>query len=161
MTNDQEETLKNFFINTFNQVITLEEKAMRHQGIKDLSVKELHIIEATQALTTQNRNTMTQIAKQLELSVGALTTAVNALVRKGYLVRGGNPADRRIVLIQLTSAGKTAYQKHSQFHEKMTREVEKVLDDQALDSLIRSLDQLGTFFSGLLNEQQERSKKCP
>ena len=77
---------------------------------------------------------MTQIAKRISISVGALTTAVNALVRKGYIYRGSDPKDRRIVYLFLTESGQKALKIHADFHEKMVDSILNVLDEQSLSS---------------------------
>jgi len=85
----QREELNYFFVHVFNQILAYEEQALNGMGAGDLSVKELHVLEAVGGLTAAGRNTMTQIADALSIRVSSLTTAVNTLVRteggfKGY-----------------------------------------------------------------------------
>lgn len=142
----QEEQLNYFFVNTFNQILSWEERALQKSGIQNLSVKEVHIIEATKALEEKGQNTMTHIAKRLDISVGALTTAVNTLVKKEYLRRGNDTKDRRIVKIELTESGQQVYQTHQVFHDEMIQEVLTVLDENAVHTLTDSLQKLSEFF---------------
>ncbi len=145
-------TLNHFFVRTFNQILAWEERSMRGAGITELSVKELHAIEAAHELAKKRLNTMSQIAAKMGISVGALTTAVNVLVRKGYLVRGGDANDRRIVYIYPTESGKEALKIHEEFHKRMIGEIMDVLDDASLAALTASIDQLDEFFQNLINE---------
>ena len=83
MNESQREELNYFFVHVFNQILAYEEQALNGMGARDLSVKELHVLEAVGGLTAAGRNTMTQIADALAIRVSTLTTAVNTLVRKG------------------------------------------------------------------------------
>lgn len=59
----------------------------------------MHIIEA---VGTEEPRTMTAISKTLGVTMGTLTIGMNALVKKGYIIRTRNPKDRRIVFATLT-----------------------------------------------------------
>lgn len=146
MTERQAEKLNYFFVETFNKILTWEDRALSAAGIENLSVKELHIIEAVARLQQSENHTMSQIAQAIEISIGALTTAVNTLVKKGYLIRKGREGDRRIVLVELTEAGQQANEKHAAFHAKMITQVGQVLNEAELETLTLSLDQLSSFF---------------
>jgi DNA-binding MarR family transcriptional regulator len=149
------ETLNHFFVGTFNQILAWEERSMRAAGLVNLSVKELHALEAVHELAEKKQNTMSQIAARMDISVGALTTAVNVLVRKGYLTRGGDENDRRIVYIYPTKSGEEALKIHEEFHRRMIGEIMNVLDDASIAALTASVDQLDRFFQNLIQEQQE------
>lgn len=138
--------LNRFFVSTFNYILALEERHFPQHGIKNLSVKESHILEVVAVLEKSGENTMSKVAKRLNISVGALTTAVNVLVNKGYLVRENKSGDRRIVLIVLTEIGREADDLHTQFHQDMIDKVVEELDDEQLILLTESLEQLSDFF---------------
>ena len=152
MKQDYKADINHFFVTTFNKILAYEEKSLSNAGLKDISVKEIHIIEAVDALTSSGNNTMTQIAKRISISVGALTTAVNALVRKGYIYRGSDPKDRRIVYLFLMESGQEALKIHADFHEKMVDSILNVLDEQSLSSTTKALDILSDFFENLMKE---------
>ena len=65
MNESQREELNYFFVHVFNQILAYEEQALNGMGARDLSVKELHVLEAVGGLTAAGRNTMTQIADAL------------------------------------------------------------------------------------------------
>lgn len=146
MTESQREELNYFFVHVFNQILACEEQALNGVGARDLSVKELHVLEAVGGLSAQGRNTMTQIADALAIRVSSLTTAVNTLVRKGYLERGGEPGDRRVIRVYLTPKGEEADRLHAQFHARMTDSAAAKLEEGELDALLRSLRRLDRFF---------------
>lgn len=146
MTKQQEKDLNYFFANTFNKILAWEERALQKANLGKLTVRELHIIEACKILEQENKNTMSQLASKLDITQGALTTAVNTLVRKEYLIRGSNPKDRRIVYIFLTETGLEAFHKHESFHNKMVENVGLQLDEPSLETLTTSLKKLSDFF---------------
>ncbi|HWQ57865.1 MAG TPA: MarR family transcriptional regulator, partial [Clostridia bacterium] len=96
--------------------------------------------------------TMSQIAARMGISVGALTTAVNVLVRKGYLARGGDENDRRIVTIYPTGSGLAALAVHEEFHRRMIGGIMAALDDASLAALTASVNTLDAFFQNLIQE---------
>jgi DNA-binding MarR family transcriptional regulator len=149
MTDYQAQELNRFFVETFNQILAWEERALNATGLTNLSVKELHILDTTFRLQQQEQNTMSQIAAALDISVGALTTAVNTLVKKGYLTRAGRAQDRRIVLVELTKSGHHANEMHTGFHQEMIAQVGAVLQEPELEMLTSSLQRLTDFFENL------------
>ena len=149
MTVAQERYLNDFFVHIFNRILALEEQALNNVGAKDLSVKELHVLEAVSHLERGARNTMTNVAEALSIRVSSLTTAVNTLVRKGYLQREGDPGDRRIIRLHLTEKGDQANQIHSKFHCDMIQGVGERLKQEEMDVLIQSLKSLERFFKDM------------
>ena len=145
MTQAQRTQLNGFFVRTFNSILTLEERALAGDG-EAPSVREVHVIEAAAALEGENRNTMSAIAGALNISVGALTTSVGTLIRKGYLERGSDPGDRRVVRVRPTGSGRAVNARHQAFHQDMLDRVERVLGEEDLDRLTRALSLLSDFF---------------
>lgn len=140
--------LNEFFVHVFNKILIFEEQALSRTGCPDLSVRELHVIEAVSDLARLGRNTMSAIAEVLAISVSSLTTAVNVLVRKAYLRREGSQQDRRMVYVCLTEKGAQAEAQHRAFHERMIASVSEQLTDAQWQTLLKSLDVLGRFFAG-------------
>ena len=154
MNESQREELNYFFVHVLNQILSYEEQALNGMGAGDLSVKELHVLEAVGGLTAAGRNTMTQIADALSIRVSSLTTAVNTLVRKGYLARGGEPGDRRVIRVLLTPRGEEANRLHAQFHARMADSAATRLEEGELDALLRSLRRLDRFFHDISRQNQ-------
>ena len=145
MTDAQRTQLNDFFVRTFNNILTLEERALSGEQ-EGPSVREVHVIEAAAALEKQGRNTMSFIAGALNISVGALTTAVGTLIRKGYLERGSDPDDRRVVRVYPTAEGLAVNTRHEAFHRDMLDQVERVLEEEDLKRLTLALSLLSGFF---------------
>ena len=78
---DTFEVLNNLLVKLFNDILDVEEKAIITDEFKDISVTDMHIIEA---VGTEEPRTMTAISKTLGVTMGTLTIGMNALVKKGY-----------------------------------------------------------------------------
>jgi len=135
--------LNELFVNTFNDILSIEQKALQSGTFKDLSVTEIHTIEAIGMYDTK---TMSEVAGILGITVGTLTTAINHLVKKEYVIRKKSEEDRRVVQISLTRKGKLAYRVHEKFHADMVRAIIEELTPEEEEVLIKSLDKLNCFF---------------
>lgn len=143
------ETINYMLVHLFNEIWDLEESAIITEEFKDISNNDMHIIEA---IGPDEGNNMSTIAKKLNITVGSLTTAMNSLVNKRYVVRERSEIDRRVVYIQLTDKGRKAYRHHAAFHEKMTEAVIQGLEKDELEVLTKTLDNLTEFFHGFREE---------
>lgn len=106
----------------------------------------MHIIEA---IGLTGKTTMSVVAKKMKITAGSLTTAMNALVNKKYVLRERGEKDRRVVYIWLTEKGQRAYRHHAKFHEQMTNAVIEELDETEIPVLLKTLRGLDTF-SGVI-----------
>ena len=137
------ETLNELLVKLFRSINTIEEQAIRIGAYKDLTVNDMHVIEAIGMEYARN---MTSVAKSLSVTTGTLTIAVNSLVKKAYVQRVRSEEDRRVVLISLTEKGKKAYVHHKRFHDKMIESVIQGLDEQEREVLRKSLGNLIGYF---------------
>ncbi len=146
MTETQKKRLNGFFVTAFNEILAWEDQSLRKIGRSDISVREMHIIEAISILEPDNMNTMANTAKVLSVSPGSLTTAVNALVKKGYVKRCHDENDRRRVMVSPTKLGMEVNQKHELFHDEMVEFISNVLSDEELEAILKALNSLTDFF---------------
>ena len=130
-------------VNLFQEIMDIEEKALITAEFKNISVNDMHIIEAIGPGEPKNMST---VAKLMSVTVGTLTIAINNLVKKGYVSRVRSEEDRRVVLIFLTEKGKRAYQHHREFHDGMVKALVEGLDEGQQKILVKSLLNLRTFF---------------
>lgn len=135
--------LNELLVETFNDILTIEQNAIKEGNLKDLSITEIHTIAA---IGMYDSKAMSEIAQQLEITVGTLTIAINNLVKKGYVERKRSETDRRVVLIELTRKGKLAFRVHEKFHSDMIRATIEGLSDEEESVLINSLEKLNSFF---------------
>lgn len=137
------ETINDILVHLFNEIWELEEKAIITEEFKDISNNDMHIIEA---VGLGSRHNMSSIAKQLNITVGSLTTSMNGLVKKRYVLRERSEEDRRVVNIHLTEKGEGAFQHHKDFHTQMIEAVMQSLKEEELPVLTRTLSSLADFF---------------
>ncbi|MGI6017455.1 MAG: MarR family winged helix-turn-helix transcriptional regulator [Marvinbryantia sp.] len=130
-------------VDLINEIWELEEKAIITEEFSDLSNNDMHIIEA---IGVEDGDNMSSVAKKRNITVGSLTTAVNHLVKKGYVDRSRGEEDRRIVMIRLTEKGRKAYWHHADYHRQMTEAVLEKLSEEELPVLFKMLDALTVFF---------------
>ncbi len=144
---EQNAKLNYFLVKVFNQILHIEEDALKADKFKKLSVREMHVIEAVSRASEQGHdNRSSDIAKELSISAGTLTTAVKLLEKKGYLVRKHDKNDKRIVRIYVTEKGKSANELHQNFHRTMISNVTAALSDEELRILVKGLEKLQAFF---------------
>lgn len=135
--------LNDLLVQLFNDILLIEEKTLQNGPLSDISVTEIHTIEA---IGMYKDRTMTEVAQDLKITVGTLTTAITKLIKKGYVERKRTEEDRRVVLIHATKKGKLAYRLHEKFHSDMINETIGVLDEDQEKILVSSLEKLNVFF---------------
>ena len=145
MNKKQIDILNDYFLHSALHVLSMEEQCLRRACAKDLSIRELHVLEAVASLRCHGKNTMAEIARYLHLSPASLTTAVNVLVKKGYVSRSYSPNDRRVIFVDLTDAGEEANRKYLDFVREMILEVGRDLDEESADSMISSILNLSDY----------------
>ncbi|MFX0549824.1 MarR family winged helix-turn-helix transcriptional regulator [Hathewaya histolytica] len=135
--------LNELLVQNFNDILLIEQNAIKEGNLKDLSITEIHTIDAVGMYSSR---TMSEIASDLKITVGTLTIAINNLVKKGYVERMRSDTDRRVVLIELTRKGKLAYRVHQKFHSDMIKATIEGLTEEEEKVLINSLEKLNNFF---------------
>ncbi len=146
--NNSISVINELLVDTFNDILTIEQKALQSGVFNDISVTEIHTIEA---IGMYSSKTMSEVAAILDITVGTLTIAINHLVRKGYVQRNKSEEDRRMVYISLTKRGKLAYRIHQKFHSDMVKATIQGLTEDEEKLLIMSLDKLNHFFKEKYN----------
>ena len=137
------ETLNELLVRLFRDVMEIEQRALINQDFKDITNNDLHVIEAIGIGEAKN---MSAIAKELSVTMGTLTIAMNSLVKKGYVARERGKADRRIVYISLSEKGRKAYRHHEQFHHEMIESIMNGLGDRETEALVQALMKLNLWF---------------
>ena len=139
---DAHKTINEVLVKLFNEIWQLEGDAIITEEFNDISNNDMHVIEAIGL----EGNSMTKIAKKLNITVGSLTIAMNNLVLKGYVLRERSSSDRRVVNVKLTDKGERAYYHHENYHKQMVAAVLEHLDDDETKVLVESLEKLMIFF---------------
>ena len=135
--------LNEVLVRLFRDIMNIEEKAIITQEYKDLTNNDMHVIEAIGMGEPKN---MTSIARELSVTVGTLTIAMNSLVKKGYVIRERGKEDRRVVYISLSDKGRNAYHHHAEFHREMIQGISEELNPEELEVLAKALSKLDRWF---------------
>ena len=149
---DAFETINDTLVNLFNEILKLEEEAIITGEFSDITNNDMHIIEA---IGLSGKSTMSAVAKKLGITAGSLTSAVNSLVNKMYVVRKRSQEDRRVVFIGLTPKGVRAYDHHKEYHRQMTNAVIERLDESEIPVLLKTLKGLSDFFGGYQKNEKK------
>lgn len=152
MKNTTEYVLNKLLVQLFNDILQIEKNAMNNTEFKDLSITEIHTIEA---IGKEGNRTMGEIANDLRITVGTLTTAINRLIKKGYVERKRIEEDRRVVVVYLTESGKKVFDEHTLFHKEMIDEVAKNFEDYELKVLTKALSKVSEFFEDKYHDLKE------
>lgn len=138
------ETVNEILVRLFANVLDIEEKCLKIGEFSDLSISEMHVIDNI-GLTKER--TMSDTAKDLKVTSGTLTTAIDNLIKKDYVERRRSIEDRRVVKIKLTEKGKAAFKSHEEFHKDLVISALQQLDDEEEKVLIKVLSNIDVFFN--------------
>lgn len=154
MDNLSYDQINQYLVKIFNEIIDLEEKILSDGPFSDLTIKEMHTIEA---IGMFGNKTSSQVATSLNITLGTLTIAIGNLVKKGYVLRKKDDRDKRIVFLELTKKGKLVYKIHERFHYLMVKETVNGFDENDQQLLIRALDNLHTFLMNKLSLLKDKN----
>ena len=139
-------TINDVLVKLFRDIMHLEEKAVITGEFKDITNNDMHIIEV---IGLEKPKNMSTVAKELSVTVGTLTIAMNSLVKKGYVTRVRSEKDRRVVLLSLSEKGMAAYNHHKKFHQEMVEATVERLSEEEKEVLTKALQNLYQYFKEL------------
>lgn len=131
--------INKILVEIYDDITLIEEYSLKKGTFKDLSITEIHTIEA---VGLYGSRTMSEIAAKLDITMGTLTTAIDKLVKKSYVERSRSQIDRRIVNVSLTNRGKLAYRVHEKFHLDMVKEIMTDFTSDEEEILLSALNKL-------------------
>ena len=140
---DAYESINDVLVYLFRHIWDLEREAIISGEFQDITDNDMHIIEA---IGLNQEKKMSEIAHAQKITLGSLTTSMNSLVKKNYVVRSRSEEDRRVVYVHLTEKGERAYHHHADFHKKMVEAVIEQLKEEVVPILIKCLERLCVFF---------------
>lgn len=153
------ETINTFLVEVFHDILRLEEADLARGDFKNLSVHEMHVIEAVNDGNTEGLYSMSEIAAKLNVTASTLTTSVKTLESKGYLIRQKLSKDKRYVRLCLTPLGEKAYSCHQTFHQNLVEGISARLGEDELKTLSTALSTLHEFFHTFQNRNTTSPKE--
>lgn len=131
--------LDNLLGKIYGHTMSAEQSYVAESEFRDISVNDMHIIAAVGMKTS---GSMSSIAKKMGVTVGTLTTAINSLVKKGYVNRTRSSKDRRVVLISLSEKGERAFLYQRGFHDKLRAFFKSELSAGECSQLVMALSKI-------------------
>jgi len=104
-------------------------------GLSDFGVLE--------ALLHKGPLAIHELGAKVLLTSGSITTAIDRLERKGLVVRGNDPQDRRARIIRLTAPGRKVIRGAFADHERAMEQAISHLNSQDRATLLKLLRHLG------------------
>jgi len=129
---------------------TLERLATRSiessgAGLSDFAVMEMLLHKGPQPVNA--------IGRRVELTSGAITTAVDRLESRGLVTREAHPSDRRARIVRLTAAGKEQAANIFAGHKAAMDVAASALSKTERATLIALLKKLGTSAGSRVEER--------
>lgn len=140
--NKDYQAINKALINVYSGILWIEENELRKSTFSDLTIKEMHAIDA---ISMYNHQTISQVADKLHLTPGTMTSMTDRLIKKGYIERVRDKDDRRVVRLMLTKRGRVLYRAHRAFHNMMVERFLKGINDEELKVVKKALRNLESF----------------
>ena len=144
-----DEVLNELLVKLFKNIMEIEEKYLITPDFKDISVNDMHIIEA---IGLKEPKSMSAIAKLMSITTGTLTKSMDGLSEKKYVIRERGKKDKRVVFAHLTEKGRRAYLHHEGFHRDMISKIKDGINEQEVAILIYALAKLNDYFNSIYKE---------
>src|SRR6266705_5169800 len=119
---------------------TLERLATRSIESSETGLSDFAVIEM---LLHKGPQPVNEIGRRIELTSGAITTAVDRLESRGLVTREAHPRDRRARIVRLTAAGKEQAAKIFAVHKTAMDLAASGLSTTERATLIQLLKKLG------------------
>lgn len=136
------EVINELLVDVFNQILSIEADVLKKRGVK-ISMTEVHVLEA---IRNTKVPTMGNVAQKLRVTLGTLTTSINVLVRKNFVFRYRDEADRRKVYLKLNESANDVLKVHDEFHDEMVTSLFKDLELEKEEVLMKSLENISQYF---------------
>ena len=120
------------------------------QAIKELmalSASQQRMIRKVWRMTRENPEgiMLKDLADKLSLSSSAVSVMVDAMVKRGILIREVSPDDRRKVMIRISRMGLDFSREYEEFFEPLCSEFIAAQDPEEMQSFMNVLENLNTF----------------
>lgn len=148
--------LSYLLVDAFDLVHQLEKNRLKGVKNVDLSINELHLIEAIGS--NERGVSVREIAEKLDITMPSVTVATVKLEKKGLVVKMQDEIDKRVVRVVLTPLGKKFDLAHRYFHERMIRSILSQLKEEDKESFIQVIRALHHFFEVNSKSIKERIK---
>lgn len=129
------------------------DKAPRTFGTGEaLTSAEIHLVEMIG--DNGENSSVTDLAKILNITKGAVSQALKRLDKKGFATKDDDPENASRRIVKLTNKGKTAYYAHKHWHDTMDggfKTYFESLEQEKISFLIEFLTKVEDFYKRAMN----------
>jgi DNA-binding MarR family transcriptional regulator len=158
-----EDTFRDNLIKFYFQSYLLIERSLRIRSQNQVTIREMLLLGFIERFKKNNRHTVTNIAKYLQISPPIISNSVKSLIRKGYIKKVINHDDNRIYFLELTDKGVVSNRNSNQISEKFVQQSMKKLtlfDIKPLRKAFRVVEEIIDEEHRLLDQEElAKSKK--
>lgn len=136
-----ENEFNSLLVETFHNILKTEMQLINNITKTELSMREIHLIE----VVSKKNITISDIAKNFEITNASVTVMVNKLADAGYITKQKGTQDARNIFLKLTEKGEAINLEHYNFHKKMIEKISKNftgLEREVLYSSVKALNEL-------------------
>ncbi|MDL2309225.1 MarR family transcriptional regulator [Bacteroidales bacterium OttesenSCG-928-B11] len=135
--------LSELLVKSFDFVNQMEKGRLKGVKNVDLSINELHLLEAIGM--SEEGSSVREIALALEITMPSVTVATNKLEKKGLLIKIPDKNDKRVVRVVLTQLGRKFNLAHEYFHIRMIRSILSQLQEEDKPTFMNAIRNLHAF----------------
>jgi len=139
------QSLNELLTETFSTICKAEEAWLSTDESGKLSINEWHLI-ACIGKSGEKGLKMSEISKQMCITLASVTVAVNKLVKKGWAEKIKGTEDAREVFARLTDDGRKIENAHKVFHNRLTKSVSEEMTVEEKKILIDAIKKIKYFF---------------
>lgn len=129
----------------YHNILRVEELSLRKDSKVNLSINEMHLIEAVGS-SDGTGITISELAGKLKIRRPSATVAVNKLEKKGYLRKVDCENDGRVVRAYLTPEGKKIDAYHKYYHRNMVKEISDEFSEKEKACFMKAVKKLNEYF---------------
>ncbi|MGX7051709.1 MarR family winged helix-turn-helix transcriptional regulator [Leuconostoc palmae] len=141
------ESLNDELVDVFNNVMWIEEAALKKSDFSDITLKDMHTIDA---ISMYSEKSASQVARIVHLTPSAMTTAIDKLVDKGYIERRRSNQDRRVVRLGLTHKGRVVYRAHQGFHRDLAHNLLNNMEPEEMVVVKKAIHNLVCYLANVI-----------
>lgn len=150
--------LSEVFTQTYTLFNRVEQNMLTRSKKMNLTISEFHLIEAINKNPLRGRM-ISELAAELMITPPSVTSAVNKLEKKGYVVRKKSIEDGRQVYVVLTDDGKHVDRIHKRFHKSMAKSISAGMNTQEKNLVLGCIDRMNEFLKQRVNKSSNYSKE--
>ena len=142
---DFSSALNSILVEVYHNILRVEELSLRKDSKVNLSINEMHLIEAVGSADGTGI-TISELAEKLKIRRPSATVAVNKLEKKGYVRKVDCENDGRVVRVYLTPEGKKIDAYHKYYPRNMVKEISDEFTDEEKICFMKAVRKLNEYF---------------